>query len=278
MNTPFLLPEHHPLALNSWRVWAVPLAALLGALLIATPERNAQVFLALNHLAAGGLEAPWEWLTALGDALTALCIVLMLARLRPGLVLSAILAALLSTLLINGLKDLLDVPRPPAVLGEAVNVVGDALRKGAFPSGHTATAFTLVGVLAAYVRSARLLAGLVLLATLVGFSRIAVGVHWPLDVCGGAFLGWTSGLAGVYLARRWGWEGRPRVLGGVHLLLLGCALVLLLGHDSGYPQADLLEKGVALAALAIHLALRPGAGLPGAQAGRLPQAAKSGSA
>lgn len=254
MNPPHLLPEHSPLVLQSWRVWGVPLAALLGALLIATPERNSQVFLALNHWAATGLAAPWEWLTALGDALTALCIVLMLARLRPGLVLSAILAAFLATLLSHGIKDLLDVPRPPAVLGNAVHVVGGTLLRGSFPSGHTTTVFTLIGVLAAYVRSDLLLAGLLALASLVGLSRVAVGVHWPLDVFGGAFLGWTTGLAGVFLARHWGWIQRPRLLGGIHLLLLGCALYLLLGHDSSYPQADIPEKLVAFAALAIFLA------------------------
>lgn len=278
MRSPVLLPIPKSIPFQAWLVWAVPLACLLGALAIATPERNVEVFLAVNGWAATGPVAPWEWLTALGDTLTALCVLLMLARRRPDVVLAAIAAALVATLLTHGVKGWLDVPRPPAVLGEAAHVVGDSLRRGSFPSGHTATAFTLIAVLAAYLRSTAVLAGLLLLAGLVGVSRIAVGVHWPLDVCGGAFLGWISGLAGVWIMQRVGWQGRPRTLAGVRFVLLGGAIALLLAHDSGYPEAEWLERGVALAALLVHLAPRlRGRWWRADQDGFVPQAANSGS-
>jgi undecaprenyl-diphosphatase len=41
-----------------------------------------------------------------------------------------------------------------------------------------------------------------LLALAIGFSRIYVGVHWPLDVLGGAVLGVAVGLAVTALLRR----------------------------------------------------------------------------
>jgi len=202
----------------------------------------------------------------------------MLARQRPDVVLAAIVAALVATLLSHGVKDWLDVPRPPAVLGETAHVVGNSLRRGSFPSGHTTTAFTLIAVFAAYLRSNAVLAVLLLLAGLVGVSRIAVGVHWPLDVCGGAFLGWISGLAGVWIGQRLGWQGRPRFLAGIRLVLIGGALILLLAHDSGYPQAGWLEKGVALAALLVYFVpLLRGKYRKGDQKGLEPRAANSGS-
>lgn len=279
MHTP--LPQLHPTPLPlsslSWRLWAIPMVALAVLLAIIQSGQNIPLFLDLNSWAARGPAAPWEWLTALGDALTALCILLMFAKRRPDIVLSGMVAALLATVAIHVVKHALDLPRPLVVLGDEVHVIGGTVTKHAFPSGHTATAFTLIGILAAYVRTRALLLGLLVLATLVGLSRIAVGAHWPQDVAGGAAIGWLSGLAGVYLVRLWGWQARPRTHAAIRLLLLLCAANLLLLHDSSYPQADILEKIVALAALVWVLVFERLALLE-PQAGVLPQTANSGSA
>ena len=56
-----------------------------------------------------------------------------------------------------------------------------------FPSGHTATAFTMAMIIGHF--SPLLWPGALALATLVGFSRIALGAHFPSDVLAGALLG-----------------------------------------------------------------------------------------
>jgi len=69
-----------------------------------------------------------------------------------------------------------------------------------FPSGHTATSFACATVLAALVPRAA--PAFYLLALAIGYSRIYVGVHWPLDVVGGSVLGVATALLLLAVTRR----------------------------------------------------------------------------
>jgi undecaprenyl-diphosphatase len=64
---------------------------------------------------------------------------------------------------------------------------------GSFPSGHATTSFACATVLS--VLAPRLAPGFLVLAAAIGFSRVYAGVHYPLDVVGGAVLGVAIGLA-----------------------------------------------------------------------------------
>lgn len=83
-----------------------------------------------------------------------------------------------------------------------------------FPSGHSAnsmmTYVALALLLSQTPRQRRAwLAGAIVLATLVGLSRVMLGVHWPSDVTGG----WSYGLFWamlIYAIARAGWK-RGRV-------------------------------------------------------------------
>jgi undecaprenyl-diphosphatase len=69
-----------------------------------------------------------------------------------------------------------------------------------FPSGHAATSFAGATILAfAFPRLAPLL---YVLAAAVGFSRLYLGVHYPLDIVGGAVLGVLVALALRFLTVR----------------------------------------------------------------------------
>lgn len=69
-----------------------------------------------------------------------------------------------------------------------------------FPSGHAATSFACATVVAALVPSLRLPA--LVLAAAIGYSRLYVGVHYPLDVLAGALLGVATARLLLVTARR----------------------------------------------------------------------------
>ncbi|MBF8179744.1 signal peptidase II [Herminiimonas contaminans] len=108
-----------------------------------------------------------------------------------------ILAFLLGLLAATVLKLGFDFPRPSIVLGELVRVIGEREQNYSLPSGHATYSALVLGVLWPLV-SRRGRIGLVLYAVLVGWSRIAAGMHFPADV----LTGWCLGLGSIVLAGR----------------------------------------------------------------------------
>ena len=88
------------------------------------------------------------------------------------------------------LKIVCRVPRP--WVRDSNFTILEAARKAAggysFPSGHTQTAVGTFGSIAAFARKKWIVAVCVVLAVLVGFSRMYIGVHTPADVLVGALL------------------------------------------------------------------------------------------
>ena len=252
----------------SWRsprVWLVPALALIGALALFATDANERTFLALNGLGPATSDAVWANLTILGDTTVALALCLMLARRRPDLVWAVVPAALLATAWARAFKPLMNVMRPPAVFApNAIHVIGPAYHYSSFPSGHATTAFALAAlcVLGFRLRAASLVP--IGIAVLVAASRSVVGVHWPLDLLGGAFGGWLAGAIGLMLA--------PHVRFGLHpfpqwtitLVLVGCAIALLTRYDTGYPQAFWFQHAIGIMCLGVFassfLSRRPRSG------------------
>jgi undecaprenyl-diphosphatase len=76
-----------------------------------------------------------------------------------------------------------------------------------FPSGHAATSFAGATMLAHFLPRQRLL--LYALAVAIAYSRVYVGVHYPVDVLAGAALGTAVGWAGITSLPMLG-RSRPR--------------------------------------------------------------------
>jgi membrane-associated phospholipid phosphatase len=134
-----------------------------------------------------------------GAGLLGIALILMLNR-QGGLAKLVVIASLSMTLVVEFMKRLTGRVRPYLHL-EDTRIIGRHERNKSFPSGHTSSAF-LLAVLLRQALSAGVTAssGLFLLAGLVGFSRIYIGMHYPRDVAAGAVMGSLWGMAMIILA------------------------------------------------------------------------------
>jgi membrane-associated phospholipid phosphatase len=115
----------------------------------------------------------------------AIAIVFALLRRRPEIFVSALVADVLGELSTDALKAA--IPRSRPHLHPLVSVP----HTHSFPSGHAAISFACATVVGAAEPRARL--PLYVLAALVAWSRVYVGVHYPSDVAAGALIGIALG-------------------------------------------------------------------------------------
>jgi undecaprenyl-diphosphatase len=128
----------------------------------------------------------------LGLLWIALALVLCALYRRWGTLGLTILAVALADWLSVGLKALFDRERPQFRYPEPKPLLHSA-HDGAFPSGHAATSFAAATILS--FAFPKLAPYLYILAAAVSFSRVYVGVHYPLDIVGGAVLGLLVAIA-----------------------------------------------------------------------------------
>lgn len=115
---------------------------------------------------------------------------------RGIMVLSALLA---DVLLCNVLlKPLVNRTRPYTVLG--YDLIVPPMHDASFPSGHTAASFAAATAL--YVIHPNWGRVAYAFAVLMGFSRLYLGVHFPLDVLAGAFVGTFAAKGALYLLKK----------------------------------------------------------------------------
>lgn len=98
-------------------------------------------------------------------------------------------------------KDLVASPRPFIELRDA-NLLFPHGDHDSFPSGHATFLFSLWWALRLVRFPRRLAVFFFSGAVLVGLARVAAGIHWPLDILGGALLG-VAVVEGVWRARRY---------------------------------------------------------------------------
>ena len=136
-----------PWSARRWLAWGALAVIGLGlALWIQQLPRQAELFKALNHMAAALPDWAWACLTVMGETDTLFTLLSMLLLWRPQALLAVFAAVPVGGLFSVTLKNLFDAPRPAAVLDAAqFHLIGPLLSNHSFPSGHSITAFAAAG-------------------------------------------------------------------------------------------------------------------------------------
>lgn len=115
------------------------------------------------------------------------------------LVVMALLLLVVSNAVSEQLKQLFQRPRPCLALETVRLLVGCSKTNFSFPSSHASNITAQALLFAFFYRP--IAVPLFLVAAAVGYSRVYVGVHYPLDVVGGILVGLACGAVFIFLTR-----------------------------------------------------------------------------
>ena len=201
---------------------------------------NNFTFIGLNTVGAFINQSALTFFTEFGNAA-----VLMIASVTPIYYSRKFLRLIISSTLIGillsrGIKILLDIPRPGAILArEEFFVVEPLLTSQSVPSGHAFSLFLFFSCLVVSGMIKKNYFVLLIFAfSLIAFTRVLVGAHWPMDILIGASLGFSLPLLLASLTNR-----STKILDALYsvffIILLSVALyTLLIGNFSTYDFAN----------------------------------------
>ena len=177
-------------------------------------------------------------LTQLGDASIILSLLSIFVLYAPKIWESLISASLASLVFSVGFKNIFRVPRPAVVFDNNCFVIigKKAVGYASLPSGHSITVFTTFTVLLFAFMPEKLLykilwvLSIIITGLIIAFTRVGVGAHYPLDVIIGSIIGYISGLAGIFISRKysiWAWVNNKKYYPVFILSILACFVSLI---------------------------------------------------
>jgi membrane-associated phospholipid phosphatase len=229
------------------KLFILPLVFLALALWIWLTNNNTHIFLILNTqpliFSKTSHQIFWSNITLLGDALVIISILALFIKHHFDWIIATLTGGLITAIFVHFFKWFMDIDRPFAVLEQTLFLVNNPPIHSSFPSGHTASIFLLIAILFFSIKNKYLNLFLLASAIIIGFSRIMVAAHWPIDVLVGASFGWFGAYVGLLLSQKIQPKKISKIM--IHLFIL-IASVMLFFHHSGYHNVEILQKTIAL--------------------------------
>lgn len=177
---------------------------LAGGIIVLWSEKGEWVVW-LNQLGNHFLDLFFIFWTYLGDGIVFVILIIFFLFRSYFFLLVTLLTVVIQTIFVQGLKLVVfpDLDRPKLFFEnfmELRQIDGiDIHSYYAFPSGHTATAFSVALILSFYLSNKKWSLLLILAAIGVGISRIYLLQHFFLDIYFGSLFGVISVLLSLYL-------------------------------------------------------------------------------
>jgi membrane-associated phospholipid phosphatase len=184
--------------------------SFIGIAVIVTLNAKKDSFLFINSAHHPFSDFFFSVFTFMGDGI----FIIALKRLALGLISSY----LISGLIVQVVKRLINFPRPAGFLPDpsVIHSVYAATlnHHNSFPSGHTTSAFAAAVIISLYTGKRSVALITFIFACLVGYSRVYLGQHFVEDVLAGSLVGVIAGtfcywlqeklLARSYEKHNWG--------------------------------------------------------------------------
>ncbi|WP_165958116.1 phosphatase PAP2 family protein [Segetibacter sp. 3557_3] len=170
-----------------------------------------EFFLLLNTDLGSAVDLFFQYFTFMGDGILWVLWLIWIFRTKRKQLLPLILASFALTTIFTQVFKYFILPdelRPSKAfddLSQVHFVQGVTVHAtSSFPSGHTATAFTFVLLFALTVKRVDTLVLAFIVAVLVGYSRVYLGQHFPLDLGGGIIVAIFSVSLAYVVQKRYG--------------------------------------------------------------------------
>lgn len=166
-----------------------------------------------EHVRISFLTPIVQFITSLGDKgifWIAVCILLIFIKKTRRIGIVAAVSLAISALIVNVILKTQVMRIRPYVLEQGLRLITKMPSDYSFPSGHASASFATAVVLFKGLPRYMGITALVL-AFLIGLSRLYVGVHFPTDVLAGAAIGIMAALLTWYIFKRYVYKDLERL-------------------------------------------------------------------
>lgn len=178
---------------------------ILGMYIVFSTDKY-NLHLEINSFHSLTFDYFFKYATYLGDGMVFLVVVLIVLWKRKEMFTIFLMGSLMTLLTSFVLKNYIcyNYPRPYEVFGDRLHlIVGEHMRHWhSFPSGHTMSAFAMFFLMIFFTEKIYLKWIWLLLALLVGMSRIYLSQHFFEDVLGGSMIGFIIAVFAYLLGTK----------------------------------------------------------------------------